>query len=150
MTLNLSPIRFVDTGLCTRIESLLIRHSLNDVSLHKKLKDVTSLIKANPRSLLFKTKVHEVLQKIEKNLLKKSNYNLVIRNIPKMAISFDKRELVFVTCASIRDTMKQFGDVSSLSMKYGVAYIEITNNLYTHNTLNKMQLGENIITTEVV
>jgi len=123
---------------------------LDDVGLQKKLKDVISLLKASPKSESFKKKVHEVLQKIEKNLLKKSNYNLVIRNIPKMATCSYNHENVYVTHSSIRDTMKEFGEVSSLSMKYGVAYIEMSNNVYTHNKKNKMQLGKNIITTEVV
>ena len=150
MALNLSAVRFVDPGLCDRIETLMIRHTLEDTGLQKRLNDVTAILKANSKSDSFKKKVHEVLQKIEKNLLKKSNYNLVIRNIPKMAISSYDHKSVYVTHASIRDTMKEFGNVSSICMKYGVAYIEMSNNVYTHNTLNNMQLGKNIITTEVV
>ena len=150
MALNLSAVRFVDQGLCDRIETLLIRHTIDDLTLTKKLKDVSALLKANSKSDTFKKKVQEVLQKIEKHLLKKSNYNLVIRNIPKRAISSYGREQVYVTHASIRDTMKEFGSVSSICMKYGVAFVEMTNNVYTHNTINNMQIGNNIITTEVV
>jgi hypothetical protein len=123
---------------------------LDDIGLQKKLKDVISLLKASPKSESFKKKVHEVLQKIEKNLLKKSNYNLVIRNIPKMAICSYNHENVSVTYSSIMETMNQFGKVYSLSIKYGIAYIEMSNNVYTHNTINNMQIGKNIITTEIV
>jgi hypothetical protein len=150
MALNLSAVRFVDQGLCDRIETLLIRHTIDDLTLTKKLKDVTALLKVNSKSDAFKKKVQEVLQKIEKHLLKKSNYNLVIRNIPKRAISSYNREQVYVTHASIRDTMMEFGNVASICMKYGVAFVEMTNNVYTHNTINNMQIGKNIITTEVV
>ena len=148
-SLNMSSIRFVDPGLCDRIDTLLVSHVLDDMGLQNKLKDVISLLKASPKSESFKKKVHEALQKIEKNLLKKSNYNLVIRNIPKMAICSYNHENVCVTHASIRDTMNQFGKVSSLSLRYGTAYIEMSNNVYTHNTINNMQIGKNIITTEI-
>jgi hypothetical protein len=46
--------------------------------------------------------------------------------------------------------MKEFGNVASIRRKYGVAFVEMTNNFYTHNTINNMQSGKNIITTEVV
>jgi hypothetical protein len=147
---TVSAVRFVDPGLCDRIDMLMSRYPLDDIFLQKKFNDVHSLLKVNSHSAIFKKKVLEVLQKIEKSLLKRSNYNLVIRNIPKMAISRSDNEFVYVTHTAIKDTMKDFGNVSSVSMKYGVAYIQMTNNVYTHNTLNCMQMGKNIITTEIV
>jgi len=149
-----TAIRFVDRGLYDRIDSLLLTHKYSiDPPLMQKLKGVAALFKADTKSAATKIKVREVLQKIEKHLLKKSNYNLVIRNVPKLAIlssSSTKDEEVVVTHAAIRDTMNEFGKVSSLCMKYGVAFVEMTNNVYTHNTINNMQLGKNIITTEVI
>ena len=150
MTNPTASVRFVDPGLCDRIGTLLQKVTLPQ-SLLTKLTTVTTLLKANSKSTTTKNKVREVLQQIEKHLLKKSTYNLVIRNIPTLANSSSEGgKLVVVTYASIRDTMNQFGKVSSLYMKYGVAYLEMTNNVYTHNTINNMQIGKNIIRTEVI
>jgi len=152
MTNPTASVRFVDPGLCDRIGTLLqkVTDPTLPQSLSTRLTTVTTLLKANSKSPTTKNKVREVLQQIEKHLLKKSTYNLVIRNVPTLAISSYNGKQVVVTYASIRDTMNQFGKVSSLCMKYGVAYLEMTNNVYTHNTINNMQIGNNIIRTEVI
>ena len=142
-----SRIRFVDVGLYERINYLLEKYTFSDTVIEKKLSDLTKLLMV---SNSHKQKVREVLQKVENILLKKSKYNIVIRNIPRYATSACDNNNVFVSHAAIRDTMNQFGHVNSLSLKYGVAYISMENNIETHNMINNMQLGKNIISTEVV
>ena len=97
-----------------------------------------------------KNKLKIILKKIEKKLLKKSNYNLVIRNIPRYAVSVSTRTEVPVTYQSLRDTINQFGDIKSMYINYGVSFIKMSNNESTHALLNNMELGNNIISTEVI
>lgn len=142
-----SNIRFVDRGLYDRIQFLSEKYTLDDTKLELNLNTAVSLMKISDKN---KTKVVDAMKKIEKYLLKKSNFNLVIRNIPRYGKSVSTGESVNVTHEALRDTINQFGDVKSLYIRYGVSFIEMTDNVYTHNTLNQMQIGQNIISTEVV
>jgi hypothetical protein len=143
-----TKFRFADRGLFDRVQYLLNNYTINDDNINQRLKTVLSLM--NISADKNKNKFVNLLQKIEKHLLKKSNYNIVIRNIPHVGISASSGYTVPVNYVSLRDTMNQFGSVKSLYIKNGVSYIEMTDNVYTHNTLNQMQIGHNIISTEVV
>ena len=143
-----TKFRFADRGLFDRVQYLLNQYTIDDDNINRSLKTVLSLM--NVSADKNKDKFVNLLKKIEKHLLKKSNYNLVIRNIPRVGVSASSGSTVPVTYEALRDTMNQFGSVKSLYIKNGVSYIEMTDNVYTHNTLNQMQMGHNIISTEVV
>ena len=140
--------RYVDRGLFDRVQFLMRNNGL-DKKTEQNMKNTICLMDISA-SASNKTKFTDNLKKIEKLLLKKSKYTLVVRNLPAYAIDQRSRLPVPVSYETIRDTMGQFGEVTSLFMKYGVGYIEMSNSVYTHEILNKMQIGENIISTEVV
>jgi hypothetical protein len=138
-----SSLCHIDRAFFERLQEVWV---YADSQLERKLKDAVKVFKITKN----RNKIQEVLASIEKQCLKKSNYNLVMRNIPRTAIESKSRKEVPVTFKTLRDTMNQFGKVSNLVIRHGVAYIEMSDNVYTHNTLNNMQIGKNIITTEVV
>jgi len=141
--------RFVNRGLFDRIEFLLGRYTMTDETLKQTLKTSACLLNISTQDTN-KERFNNVLHKIEIHLLKKSNYNLVMRNLPNTGVSTETGYSIPVTYQALRETMNQFGDVQSLYIKNGVSYIEMTDNVYTHKTLNQMQLGRNIISTETV
>ena len=138
--------RYLNPGLYDRVQYLGSTHKLNDSLLLIKIQNLIKLLHVKPD----KEKFCEVLGKVEIHLLKKSRYNLVLRNIPSKAIISNNKEEVPVTYSNLRDTLEQFGHVSNMYINYGVAYFDMCNARETHETLNNMKLGRNIITTCVI
>lgn len=94
-----------------------------------------------------------LLEKIESHLLKKSEYNFMISNIPEYGIVSSTRVNEKIGYIHIRDTLEQFGKVDTLDIIRGTAYVKFANkdtSIITHNTINKKLLGNQIIHTFVV
>jgi len=144
-----TKFRYIERGLFDRVIFLLQNNKLDDTKLNDDLNIVLKLLQITVNNIN-KNKFNIILKKIEKKLLKKSNYNLVIRNIPRYAVSVSTRTEVPVTYQSLRDTINQFGDIKSMYINYGVSFIKMSNNESTHALLNNMELGNNIISTEVI
>lgn len=95
----------------------------------------------------------DILESYEIKLLKENRFNFIIRNVPLKAVSASTGENIKVTYVSLRDTFNQFGDVKRLEICRGNAYIAFKNKTQakeTHNLINNMQMGENIIKTQVI
>ncbi len=138
---------YISPGQCNRINDML---NVNMITLptnfETKLKNIIMLLnvsKSNDTHEKFKT----ILSQIEQNLLKQSKYNIVIKNLPDYAICSATDERSRLNYESFRDTIKQFSKVNDIYIKYSVSYLNLDNPEYVHNTLNKMQLGKNIIET---
>jgi hypothetical protein len=94
----------------------------------------------------------EVLDKIEKNFIKKNNINLKVNNLPKFADLQESGRPVKVYTSHIRDTFAQWGKIEGtfLVTRDGTGYLRYTNNSdaeNAHRQLNGMQIGDNIIQT---
>ena len=145
--------RILEPGVYDRVNHLLETTILDDPIMLQKLDNLTKILNASSSSVAAKEKFVDVMTKVELHLLKKSRYNFTVRNIPEMAILSDTRLETRVTYSNIRDTVEQFGgggQIFSMYMNHGVAFFEMSTHaavVETHKTLNRMQLGKNIITT---
>lgn len=95
---------------------------------------------------------HEVLDKIEKNFIKKNTINLKVQNLPKFADMKDSGRPVKVLPVHIRDTFVQWGKFESppIITRDGTGYFRYSNESdakQAHRQLNGMQIGDNIIQT---
>lgn len=98
-------------------------------------------------------KYKEILEEYEIKFLKKNGFNFIIRNVPRTAIESYSGKKVNVTYASLRDTFNQFGSVRNLEICRGNVYITFKTTkqaMGTHDLINNMQMGENIIKTQVI
>jgi hypothetical protein len=150
--------RILEPGVYDRVNHLLETTILDDLIMLQKLDNLTKILNtrsntSSSSSVAAKEKFVDVMTKVELHLLKKSRYNFTVRNIPEMAILSDTRLETRVTYSNIRDTVEQFGgggQIFSMYMNHGVAFFEMSTHaavVETHKTLNRMQLGKNIITT---
>ena len=95
----------------------------------------------------------EQLEKYEIELLNLNGFNFMIKNLPIFAIQSSNKKKVKVSYANMRDTFNEFGQVKKLKLFRGNAYIGFESKkdaTETHNLINNMQMGENIIKTKVI
>ena len=145
MILN-RKFRYLDAGLYDRVEHLVEIIELEDKDLIKQVNHMFNVMNVRPNQ----EKFISTMTKLETHLLKKSNYNFVMKNIPQYAKNAHTQTDVKVTYSAMRETLDPFGKVSSIFINHGVGYFTMKNNLETHNQLNNMQIGKNIIQTLVV
>ena len=95
----------------------------------------------------------EKLEIYEIELAKANGFNFMVKNVPLYAQSFTTKKDVKVTYAALRDTFNEFGTVRKVSVFKGVVYITFRDKKEaedTHDLINNMQLGKNIIKTKVI
>ena len=88
----------------------------------------------------------------EQELLKKSRFNLVIKNVPTHGIERDTNKNVVIRYCHMKDTLRQISKLMDIKMFGSTVYCEFVHldGAYkAHNILNKMQIGNNIISTFV-
>jgi len=95
-------------------------------------------------------KYKEVLEKIEKCILKNAGYNFILRNIPDFGELSETGQRVRIGYSHMRDTLEQFGDVSSIEIIRSTVYAKFTDPTLCHSLVNNMLMGNNIITSNVV
>ena len=85
--------------------------------------------------------------------MKQNGFNMIIRNVPRIAEMRESRQAVEVKYAHIRDTLRQFGYLVSFHMIRGTVYVKFAEKetaSRTHDTINNMLMGTNILKTEVI
>jgi hypothetical protein len=95
----------------------------------------------------------KLLESIETHVMKHNGFNMVIRNVPRVAEMRESKQAVEVKYAHIRDTLRQFGYLVSFHMIRGTVYVKFAEKdtaTRTHETINNMLMGSNIIKTEVI
>jgi hypothetical protein len=140
--------RSIDAGLFDRVAHLLESSvQVTDKELLKQVNHTLNLQNIRPNPEKFKV----VIGKLESHLLKNSQYNFVIKNLPSHAESkYQGRRQSKVTYSAMRDTLNEFGKVTNMFINHGVGYFTMDNHRQTHDLINNMQLGRNIIRTVCV
>ncbi len=95
----------------------------------------------------------EKLENYEIELIKANGFNFMIKNVPLYAQSSATKKDVKVTYAALRDTFNEFGTVRKISVFKGVVFLTFKTKKQaeeTHNLINNMQMGKNIIKTKVI
>ena len=94
-----------------------------------------------------------MLEELENELMKINEFNFIIKNIPKKAMEQDSRKNVKITYSNMRETLNQFGKVQKIDIYHGTVCVKFRTSQQacgTHELINNMQLGENIIKTKVI
>lgn len=100
-----------------------------------------------------KDKFTDVMQKLEKHLLKRSMFNLKVTNIPGKGLLRENDEETKIGYQHMRDTFGQFGNIKNILLVQGTAYVQYLHKCdskKTHGLINKMQMGKNIISSQLV
>ena len=98
-------------------------------------------------------KFETFLTNVEKYILKLNGFNMIIQNVPSFANMSENDEKVAVKYVHMRDTLRQFGNLLMFHMIRGTVYAkfaELETCTKTHNLINNMMMGDNIIKTEVI
>jgi hypothetical protein len=94
-------------------------------------------------------KYTELLEKIEKQAAKSMGFNFLLKNIPDHGPLRETGEQTKVGYQEMRDTLGQFGTVQNLEIIKGTVYVNMDDPVPCHKTINHMQMGSNILTSNV-
>lgn len=100
-----------------------------------------------------KKKFIKLMDDSEEYLLKKSVFNIVIRNIPSEAEYLENNMKTKVTRKDLRETFEQFGDIDKLEIVHKHLYLKFKNNkdaLTTHDLVNNMQMGDSKLKSDCI
>jgi hypothetical protein len=92
----------------------------------------------------------ELLDKIEKMIMKQHGYNFVLKNIPDIAEYSGSTIQGVVDYENVLATMEKFGHVIAFDFIDRTAYVVFVNPLVCHNAINNMMMGTNILSSCVV
>ena len=98
-------------------------------------------------------KFYRFLVSVETHIMKQNGFNMIIRNVPRIAEMRESKQAVEVKYAHIRDTLRQFGYLVTFHMIRGTVYVKFAEKdtaVRTHDTINNMLMGTNILKTEVI
>ena len=91
----------------------------------------------------------ELLEKIERLAAKHAGFNFVLKNIPETGPLRDTGHETPIGIPELRDTLSQFGRVYKLDFIKGAAYATFDNPGVCHALVDRMQMGQNILTSNV-
>jgi len=92
----------------------------------------------------------DVIDKIEKLVIKNAGYNFILRNIPDYGELSETGDIVKIGYSHIKDTMEKFGAVYSLEIIKSTVYVKFDDPGVCHSLINNMMMGSNIITSLIV
>ena len=144
----IKELRYLNSKITDRV-LYLMKFTTCDKIFSDTMTNYLRLVKMNRDVIKFNC----LLEKIEYHLLKKSHFNFVIHNIPEYGVLCDTNKMEKIGYTHIHDTFKQFGNIDTFDIIRGSVYIKFSHNnipLYTHNTINNMMMGNQIINTLVV
>jgi hypothetical protein len=96
------------------------------------------------------SKYIDLLDKIEYFVAKKAGFNLILKNMPDVALNSETRKPVKVGYQEVLETLSQFGKVEKFLMIRGHVYATFDNPAPFHKLVNNMEIGDNIVTTRII
>lgn len=112
-------------------------------------REVGEKVFVTPHTLKCEKNLIDYLKVCERKLMKKMRYNFVIRNLPNCAMDVNN-DMVNVNYRAVLDTLTQFGKIRKFYMSNGSAYAIFENPTFAQKSINKMQIGKNIVECECV
>jgi virulence-associated protein VapD len=137
-----------------RISDLLKKESCDPSFIIKAipvLQMIHALAQFNPIGAIKKFTVF--LTSVEKHVMTHNGFNMIIRNVPRVAEMRESKQAVEVKYAHIRDTLREFGYLVTFHMIRGTVYVKFAEKdtaTRTHGLINNMQMGTNILKTEII
>ena len=144
----IKDLRKINSKYADRVLYLL-SHVSCDKLFNDTMTNYLRLVKINNDRSKFKS----ILEKIEKHLLNKLHFNFVIEHIPSYGVLSGSDVIERIGYVHIKDTLEQFGELITFDIVSGAVYAQfadINAASYTHNTINKMLLHDQILHTSVV
>ena len=105
------------------------------------------------QALRDKKKFIKLMDDTEEYLLKKSVFNIVIRNIPSEAQYSENNQKTKVTRQDLRETFEQFGEIDKLEIVHKHLYLKFKSKEdanITHQLVNNMQMGDSKLKSECI
>jgi hypothetical protein len=96
------------------------------------------------------SKYIDLLDKLETFIAKKAGFNLIIKNMPDVALNAVTRNTVKVGYQEVLETLSQFSTVEKFLMIRGHVYATLENPVPFHKLVNNMEIGDNIVTTRIL
>ena len=146
----MNKVRYLDPKTHDRMIDLGALYSPFLISVIPILEMIAALAKVRINNARDRLKI--LYSKFEKHLVYET-CNFIIRNIPDKAIIRDTGLTENIKYTHIRDTLNQFGTFTNLQIVRGTVYVKFTSETsctMTHSLLNNMQMGDNIITTQIL
>ena len=115
------------------------------------LQMIHTLAQFNPVGAI--NKFTRFLSSVEAHVVKQNGFNMIIRNVPRVAEMRESKQAVEVKYAHIRDTLREFGYLLTFHMIRGTVYVKFAEKdtaTRTHELINNMQMGSNILKTEII
>jgi hypothetical protein len=137
-----------------RISDLLKKESCDPSFIIKAvpvLQMIHTLAQFNPIGAIKKFTMF--LTSVEKHVMTHNGFNMIIRNVPRVAEMRESKQAVEVKYAHIRDTLREFGYLVTFHMIRGTVYVKFAEKdtaTRTHGLINNMQMGTNILKTEII
>jgi hypothetical protein len=154
MEYSMAPLRYLSPRNHDRIVDLLSKEPC-DHSLVMKAVPTLQMIQSLSRTSqeTARIKFETLLATVEKHVMKKNGFNIMIRNIPNFAQMSETDEKVAIKYVHMRDTLRKFGNLIMFHMIRGTVYAKFADQescTMTHSLINNMMMGDNIINSEVI
>ena len=125
-----------------RVSELLIKYPC-DISKFSTQLQVVKVLKNHEKYI-------DVIDNIEKLVIKNAGYNFILRNIPDYGELSETGDVVKIGYSHIKDTMEKFGIVYALEIIKSTVYVKFDDPKVCHSLVNNTMMGHNIITSLVV
>jgi hypothetical protein len=138
-------VRHLSPRACDRVSELV-----GEEDIRVELSMISVLAQVKPNSA--KEKLNELLCKLEKKFAK-NRFNLILKGIPDEAPLRDTGEVEVIGYQHMRDTLSQFGTLTDIQIVRGHVYVKFADQsscVMCHNTINKMMIGDSIVTSVCV
>jgi|TARA_R110002074_G_scaffold89814_1_gene197131 hypothetical protein len=143
MLSNFSRLRYINPLVWDRVFKLTNYTTIDEkVARHAKL-GLTAVNVTRSR-----TKFDEIMEKLERHMVKQSKFNMKVSNIPNTGFLSDTEEETKIGYNHMRATFGQFGIVNDLILVQGTAYVQYTTSKDSRKTvglINNMQMGNKIL-----
>ncbi len=96
------------------------------------------------------SKYIDLLDKLEYFIAKKAGFNLILKNMPDVALNAVSKKPVKVGYQEVLETLSQFGKVEKILVIRGHVYATFDNPAPFHKLVNNMEIGDSIVTTRLV
>ena len=148
------PLRHLSTIAHDRVSDLLKKEQCDPSFVIRSipvLQMIHALAQFNP--IEAQRKFYRFLTSVEMHIMKQNGFNIIIRNVPRVAEMRESKQAVEVKYAHIRDTLRQFGYLVTFHMIRGTVYAKFAEKdtaTRTHELINNMLMGSNILKTELI
>ena len=143
MLSNFSRLRYINPAAWDRVFKLTGYTTIDEKVARTAKMGLTAVDATRSR-----TKFDEIMDRLERHMVKQSKFNMKVCNIPSTGVLTDTNQETKIGYNHMRATFGQFGLVDDLILVQGTAYVQFSKSKDSKDTvklINNMQMGSNII-----